>query len=253
MHKLHFAFLAFFISGLIASSVDFAFGQEKKIIISSGASGKGNVFSKIEKPFEEETGILLDFTDSLGTIACLKDVESGRAELGVAAIHWDAWKAEAREKKVAVANFDEIKQRVIGNDEVKIMTYPGGPTELNDAQLIGLLTGKITNWKQITGKEDLPVKFLMIPTASGTNKFVSETLLKGGKIREDGTMLKTNSERQETVLKTPGAFFFGNRTLVTPGMNIPKHRTIGRPITAIWKGKPSENLQKLLAYIKDKG
>lgn len=116
-----------------------------------------------------------------------------------------------------------------------------------------MLTGKIKNWKEITGQQDLPVKLYLTKTASGTSKFLEQTFLRGEKLRSDGISVATSKERQKIILTTPGAFAFGNRTVVAPGMNVPKHPTIGRPITMIWKGAPSPKILKLLDSIAQHG
>jgi phosphate transport system substrate-binding protein len=243
--------------GLLASLSSFA-GEELKF--SGGVSAMGNIMAKIEKPFQEKTGIKIVYTQAdpkgVGGDAVLKEVDSGKAEVGASGAVWDDWLKLMAEKNYKIQHQDEFKTRVLGTDRIQFMTYKKGPKKLTSDQIKDLLTGAVTNWKQVGG-EDKPVLLVLSSKQPNTEKFLNERFLKDKKVKQEGAMKLDDSKditaMTATIASTPGAFGFGPVNSVTEAVNVPDQPVVGRPITFIWRGKPSKNAQALFDFISKEG
>jgi phosphate transport system substrate-binding protein len=235
-----------------------AMGKELKI--SAGVTPQQNIFKYVAKPFEKSTGIKIVFTNKdpkgQGGDAVFKEVDQGIAEAGAGGAVWDDWKQMMVEKGYAAKNLDKMNTRVIGRDRVKFLTYPGGPKALSEAQLKGILTGKIKNWKE-AGGENLAITLVISEALPATVNFLENRFLDGQKLatsnvkkvsKEDGM-----SVMAKTISTTRGAFGFGPSDLPSDGVNVPQTPEVGRPLSMLWLGKPSPELLKFMDFIENEG
>jgi phosphate transport system substrate-binding protein len=232
----------------------------EELKLSIGVAPMANVFAKIKAPFEQKTGILLTWVqpDPKGAIGdqVFKDVDSGLAEGGAATGTWDDWLKQMREKGYEPHELASLRNRVVGKDIVRFMTYPGGPAELNIEQLVGIVSGKYKNWKQVGG-EDRPIVLLISAAQPNTDSFIEGRLLKGEKIhRSDAKIIPATGGAPalvKEIAKTPGAIGYASVNFVDPIVNTPKQPTIGRPITFMWRGQPPKKMLSLFDFIDNQG
>jgi phosphate transport system substrate-binding protein len=142
---------------------------------------------------------------------------------------------------------------------------PGTVTNLTKDQLVGIYTGKTTNWKQVGG-DDVPIVLINRAKGSGTRKMMANFLFAGDDTQfATGASEEDNSETVlQTVSQTPGAVsylgfaYLNNPDIVAFGVD-------GVPPTAdniksgtwpiagkgysITKGAPNEVAQAFLNYV----
>ena len=231
----------------------------EELKFSSGVSPMANILSLVTAPFEKETGIKIVYMNKdpkgIGGDQVFKDVDSGLAEAGAGGAVWEDWLKLMDEKKYTIQHLKDFKSRVLGKDRIQFMTYKDGPKKLSQEQIEGLLTGAITNWKQ-AGGADVPVQVFLSTKQPNTEKFLNERVLKGGKkVKQEGAKVidADITEMVRQVGSTKGGFGFGPINVVTAEVNLPEQPVIGRPITFIWRGAPSKNLQSLFDFITKKG
>lgn len=257
MVRASFRFVSLFAlagAGLALTSATAArAAEELKIIV--GVSAMDNIFNKIREPFEKSTGVKLVFLGKEkgnGSDEVMRDVDQGLADCGAGGIHWDGWLQLMRDENYAVKSLADIKYRVIGRDRIQIMTDKSGPKKLSLDEIKGLLSGKVRNWKEIGGA-DLPVKIVLTSTQPATQKFLEERVIEG-KLKTEGAKVTSDSGAMiKAIAATPGSIGFGPIDLVDSTINVPEHPTMGRPITFIWKGKPTGKITRLLDFIHDHG
>lgn len=224
--------------------------SEIRIWISNSAAP---IFGKIQGPFEKSTGIkLVSVGDPQKTNAVdyFKDVISGKAEAAVSSNSFTSWSQVMKEAGVQVP--PEITHRVIGHDTLNIVVNKGtGVSELTEDEVKSIFLGKVTNWKQVKGA-DLPIKVVMVPGKKGTTEYVETQILAEQKPPAGTINVNDWQEMLDKVAGTPGAISYGvsNTAKSTKVTSVKVQPVLGRPMTMITRGVPSENVQKLIEFIR---
>jgi len=80
----------------------------------------------------------------------------------------------------AEASGETVKEITVGYDGIAVVVHPSNPvSKLTMGQLSDIFTGKVTNWKEIGGR-DLPMLVLSRERNSGTHVFFLEQVLRHG-------------------------------------------------------------------------
>lgn len=114
--------------------------DERKLVI-TGSSTMAPLVSEIGKRFESlHPGVRVDVQTG-GSSRGIADVRHGLADIGMAS---RALKTEEH----------DLHGFVIAHDGICMIVHRDNPVKgLTDAQIIGIYTGKITNWKTVGGKD----------------------------------------------------------------------------------------------------
>jgi phosphate transport system substrate-binding protein len=110
-------------------------------LVLTGSSTIAPLMSEIGKRFEKANpGVQID-VQSGGSSRGVNDVRSGMADIGMA-----SRELKADEKSLASA--------VVALDGVGVILHKDNPVKsLTDAQIVAIYTGKISNWKDVGGKD----------------------------------------------------------------------------------------------------
>lgn len=112
--------------------------------------------------------------------------------------------AEAKEKDAAKAKGFEMVETAVARDGITIIVHPSNTIKaITLAQLKGIYTGKINNWKEIGGADE-KITTSGRDTASGTYKYFQEDVLKKEKYRPDMTSTNSNNKIAENVTAQKG-------------------------------------------------
>jgi phosphate transport system substrate-binding protein len=142
---------------------------------------------------------------------------------------------------------------------------PGTVTSLTKDQLVGIFSGKVTNWKDVGG-DDAPIVLVNRAKGSGTRANMAKFLFGGDDTKfATGASEEDNSETvKQTVSQTPGAIsYLGFAYLSDPSIlafgidgvaptkeDIKSGKwLIGGPGYAITKGAPSDLAKAFLDYV----
>jgi phosphate transport system substrate-binding protein len=235
-------------AGLIGAN---SFGADQPLTVGYGAS----IAAYCKKATEEfkqgaSTKIEVLSPEGMASDSILKAVDGGMAKLGISGNSWENMMALIKDKKLDIKNLANIKPRVLGNDRVIFMTYPGGPTELNKEQLKSVLTGKVTNWKAVGG-EDVPVHIILPNNTPSTQKTISQAIMDGEDFFRKGVKSATGDEELlKMVATTKGAISFGSPLTNFSTVNRPKHPDIIKPVTAITVGTPTPEAEKFMKLVE---
>ncbi len=110
--------------------------------------------------------------------------------------------------QVAIVMFD-----VVANPAV-------GVTHLTKKQIQDIFTGRVTNWKQVGGK-DQAITIINRPRSSGTRAVFSEKLLDGAQPNEAGLTQDSSGTVATMVAQTPGATSYVASSYVKPPAIVP--------------------------------
>ena len=243
--------LSFFVLLLFGN---WSYADEIKLAI--GGTPLENLFSHLKKPYEIATGDKLTYlgpAEGLSTEQLFKFVESGEAEGGCTATPWADVPEILKKNKVQLADFDAYKFRLVGMDLIQVLLDQTNTSkELTDAQIKGLFTGTITNWKEINGN-DIPVKVIYSEKNMAMNFVFQKKLLDGNGFVKTAQAIYSIADARDLVHKTPGAIGITPVGTITDVHNVPKHTEVGRPLNFFTKGAPSERMKKFLTWISAEG
>ena len=75
---------------------------------------------------------------------------------------------------------------------------------LSAEQYVNILTGKITNWKEVGGK-DQKITIIHRAKSSGSRATITETVLKGANFTDNAIIQDSNGAVKTAIASTPGA------------------------------------------------
>lgn len=227
-----------------------ALAEELKI--GAGAAPTENVLKPVESAFEKATGLDLSILAS-GPKQAFIDLERGAVDAAAAGLSFDDWVALLKKEGVAVSDPAAYRQVVIGKDRIVVIVHKDNPvTKLGKEQLTGIFTGRITNWKEVGGK-DAPVLVVWGGLTQGTNSMFVKNIMDGAKPSSDVIVATTAEDIRQNVAANPEAVGFGPQAILNGTVRSPETPEVARPITLITKGAPSGKVQKLIEFIRGDG
>ena len=162
----------------------------------SGSTSVGPVMESIAEKFQEQNeGVTVEI-QQVGSSAGIKNAIEGTSQLGMASRDLKDEEKSSGLKETEIA-LDGIAMITHKNNEVK---------DLTTEQIKDIYTGKVTNWKEVGGK-DAPIVVLSREDGSGTRDgfqekvgFESEELLKEAQISDGSGNIKSTVEGNENAI-----------------------------------------------------
>ena len=177
-------------------SSDGSGGQDSSKVTISGSTSVGPVVEILGEDFESKNeGISIE-VQQIGSSAGIKNAIEGTSQIGMASRYLkDEEKAKGIEENIVA--IDGIAVITNKNNEVKDLTLE---------QVKDIYTGKITNWKEVGGK-DAPIVVVSREDGSGTRDgfqenvgFESEELTKDAQISDGSGNIKSTVEGNENAI-----------------------------------------------------
>ncbi|MDK2563601.1 phosphate ABC transporter substrate-binding protein [Romboutsia sedimentorum] len=153
----------------------------------SGSTSVGPAMESIAEKFQEKNKDIAVEIQQVGSSAGIKNAIEGTSQIGMT----------SRDLKDEEKNAG-LKETQIALDGIAIITHKNNEVkDLTIDQIKGIYTGKITNWKQVGGK-DTPIVVLSREDGSGTRDgfqdklgFKSEELIKEAQISDGSGNIKS--------------------------------------------------------------
>ena len=226
----------------------------KEVIkIDGGAAPIQNIFRKIEIPFELENPnydlILLES----GADVALKNLDENKIDIATAGLNPEDWQKLSKKNNHSIRLAD-FQFRAIGRDVITVYLSPDMVTikSLSNAQLEDIFTGKITNWKDISGP-DLKITVVLGNKIPGTMMMFKQYIFPQSEYTKSAIFVEDVSSVQKKISQLKGAIGIGNNTLLVSNLLTPSIPEIGRQIYSATKGKPADKVRLLLEYIHRDG
>lgn len=168
-------------------------------ITSAGSSALLPLVEDAAKSFQDENQKVSISVSGGGSGAGLKQVSEGAIDIGNSDVYAEEKLDEAQAKdlvdhKVCVITMAPVVNKVVAE---KV-------TDLTQDQMIGIFTGKITNWKEVGGPDEKIIP-ISRPSTSGTRALFEEYALKGEKQIDGSLETDDSGTLLQTVADTPGA------------------------------------------------
>ena len=162
----------------------------------------------------------------------------------------------------------KYKEVVVAYDALAVVVNPGNKvSQLTRAQLEGIFTGKIKNWKEVGG-EDLKMVVYSRESSSGTYEFFKEHVMKNKNFASNVLSMPATGAVIQSVSQTKGAIgyvglaylnkdvkaikvSYDGKTFVAPGMATAKNKTypIVRPLQYYYNTKFEAKVKGYMAYV----
>lgn len=143
-----------------------------------------------------------------------------------------------------------LQQTEVDKDVVKIIVNKENPVQsLTKEQAKGIFTGKITNWKDVGGK-DAPVIVVYSEIIKGVNDLFSKHVLGGAPFTKEVLDTTSAKEVRNAVATNPEAIGLSAISMVDGSVKSLENPEIAVPVIIYSKGAPSPALQKLIDFIK---
>ena len=162
----------------------------------SGSTSVGPVVEVSAEKFQESNKDISIEIQQVGSSAGIKDTIDGTSQIGMASRDLKDEEKNAGLKETEIA-IDGISVIINKSNEVKNLTK---------SQVKDIFTGKITNWKEVGGK-DAPIVVVSREDGSGTRDgfqekvgFKSEELTKDAQISDGSGNIKTTVEGNENAI-----------------------------------------------------
>lgn len=198
MKKLRSAVL---VAGLFLGPA-LAGAEEDSIRVKGSDTIGGRAMPEIAEAYSKSRGGLRMVVEALGSSTAFVGLFDGSADIGESSRPINE-KEQATAKELGL----KLHEVVIGYDGVAVVVHPDNPVkELTVAQLSGLFSGKIGNWKDVGGRAGR-VRLISRPTYSGTYAFFKEKALRRGNAKgpeEFGPATEYFEENNE-ILRTVAA------------------------------------------------
>lgn len=179
-------------------------------------------------------------------------------------------KMEVKELELAKSKGIEPKEFTVALDGIVVVVHPSNPIEkLTVAQLADIFTNKITNWKDIGGK-DSKIVILSREVNSGTYVYFKEHVLgKDSEYTEEALLLPSSQAVADEVSQNPNAIgYYGigyitskqkvvaiakdkKSLFVTPTIESVRSGNyyISRPLLMYTNGEPTGVVKKFLDFV----
>lgn len=221
-----------------------------------------------EKYMEENAGSFVAVTGG-GSGTGLSSLISGTCDIAMSS-------RNIKEKEIALANKKGIDPNEIkvGLDGLAVVVNPANPVDkLTVDQLAGIFTGKITNWKEVGGKDE-KIVLLSREVNSGTHVYFKEHVLRKNdpaskeEFAQSALMLSSSQAIADEVAGNSSAIGYygmgyispkqkpvaiakdGNSEYVTPTIDnvVSGKYPISRPLFLYTNGEPEGLVKKFIDY-----
>ncbi len=228
-------------------------GSKSATITISGSTSIGPLMEKEAAAYKKENSNVNIEIQQIGSSAGIKNAISGVSEIGMAS-------RELKDEEKA-----EVKETVIAFDGIGLIVHPNNTaTNLTMDQIKEIYTGKITNWKEVGGK-DAPIVVVSRDESSGTRSafqelvdFTSEELEKTATIADGNGSVKTTVATNENAIgyvsfetvDTSVKALTVDNVEPTPENVLAKTYSLSRPFILVYtESKITEDGKKFIDYI----
>jgi len=222
--------------------------RAEEILLSTGSGPLDSVINPVKAAFEKESGVKIHILFGSASLA-FKQLYKGVSEIAVVGTSFDDILALMKKEGVEVADSSSFRHVILGKGRVRTVVNRENPvSKLSKEQLKGIFTGRITNWKEVGGK-DTPIIIVLSTLNPATIGTFRKVILDDEPYTREVLELGHMDELRGAVEVNPEAISIGTSSVLSSGVKQLETPEVFRPVTLISKGEPSPNVQKLIDFI----
>lgn len=219
------------------------------LLLSGSSTMQKLIFEPAQKALEKKTGVMIDCSGP-GSINGVKALMKKEVAAALISCPLDLVFPET-----GIPTEGTYQEHVIRQDTVVAIVHPSNKVKgLTLAQLAGIHSGKITNWKDVGGPDDRIV-VVAPPQSSGTRAFIRDAFMQGAAFVGNAYVTVTDREAMDIVAKSPIAIAMLSDGFVR--MNGKKVKTVKTPplkrqLSIVTRDDPSPALRSVIAFLKSR-
>jgi phosphate transport system substrate-binding protein len=222
--------------------------QADEIVISTGSGPLDSVINPVKEEFEKETGIKLNILFGSASLA-FKQLYKGVSEAGAVGTGFEEVLDMMKKEGFDVKGAESFRHVTLGRGMVRTVVNKENPvSRLSKAQLKGIFTGKITNWKDLGGS-DSPIIVVISNLNPATIGTFRKIILDNEPYTKEVLELGHMEELRGAIEVNPEAITIGTSAVLSPGVKLVETPEVFRPVTLITKGDPSAKVQKFIDFV----
>jgi phosphate transport system substrate-binding protein len=141
----------------------------------------------------------------------------------------------------------------VATDNIVFVVHASNPVSaLSKQQVKAILTGKVTNWKELKGP-DLPIKVFAPAPGQAVRSAVEKSILEGAAFGSNTTDIRTALEQLRLTAANPGAIAPYSEAVVKENpdkLKIVQGAVIARPLGFVTIGAPTPSAQKTIDFFR---
>ena len=222
--------------------------QAEEILLSTGSGPLDSVINPVKDAFEKESGIKLNILFGSASLA-FKQFYRGVSEIAIVGTSFDEVLDLMEKEGFEVTGSVALRHVTIGRGMVRTVVNKDNPvSKLSKEQLKGIFTGKITNWKEVGGKDSpiIVVLSTLNPATTGAFKKIildnepfTKEILELGHMDELRGAIEVNSE----------AIAIGTSAILSSEVKQMDTPEVFRPVILITKGEPGIKVRKFIDFV----
>jgi len=221
------------------------------IRIATGYTFIKKVFDPVRCAFKDKTGIDIKIIYD-DPVPALAELEKGNVDAAGASLTLEEWLTQAKNAGVAVKEAGAYASYIPATEKAMIVVNAENrATALSKEQLKDIFTGRTLNWKEVGG-DDAPILVVWPSLSSGALIVFRSRIMDNAPITKTLYDVESMADTPDAVAATPEAIGIVTATKVPNGTK-EVAPAIERPLSLVYKGVPSPNLQKLLDFLKGEG
>lgn len=228
---------------LMVTCTTVAWAEEIKLF--GAASTVNRLINPNKAAVEKKTGYTLNVVSSNAGKGLI-DLVEGKCDASLASASLEAIVKGA---KAAGKDVDASKLRltVVASDEIVFIVHPSNAVlSLTWAQLRDIHTGKITNWKQVGGK-DAQIVVYTDAAASATRGMIKQVVMEGQEYALTAKTLDAVAKVNDMVASNPDGIGALGKGFVKPGqVKIVESKKVEQPLGFITIGEPKGAVMKVI-------
>ena len=163
-------------------------------VTASGSTALLPLLKPAQEAFQTQHGKVTVNIAGGGSFTGMNQVAEGSVQIGDSDVNLPA---EYKDKGL-------VDHKVVVEPFVFIVDKANPVDNLTKQQVIDILTGKITNWKEVGGA-DQPITLIHRAKSSGSRATISDVVLKGLEFTDHAVIQDSNGAVRAAIANTPGA------------------------------------------------
>lgn len=220
---------------------------EDLIVFSGSSTMQKRILEPAQKKLEKKTGVKIQVL-GVGTIKGIATLIKGEATAAIVSSP-----LEAAFRETGVPSEGTYQEHVIMKDAIVAVVHPGNPVKtLTWEKFADINAGKITNWKEVGGRDERIV-VVAAPRSAGTRAVIRETIMQGRDYADSSYTTVTTRETIEIVAKSPiaiGAVSEGFVKMNHGKVKVLKMKPVVRELSIVTKNDISPALASVIKFLK---
>ena len=129
-----------------------------------------------------------------------------------------------------------VEHKLVGIPFVFVANPDVSVDSLTQAQYVDFLTGKITNWKEVGGK-DQSITLIHRAKSSGSRATIADIVLKNAAFTDNAVIQDSNGAVRSAIASTPGAIGYVDAAYVDQSIKALGYNGVKYSIDAVQKGQ----------------